>query len=213
MLPILIPAIIAAVGAVAQGASSIAAGNAAQKAQDQLQARRDAAERRYQQEYNTDFLDTATAKSTLAMLRRRNDKQIEAIGNDAIKQGATPETKVALAGKLNEGYAEAASRLAGFGTQYKQQLTDRHLARLDAFDNGLAQAEQGKAAAWQSLGDGIGNLSGAALSAYGAGAFGGTGAAKGAVINPMAQITTPSLRSIIAPSPAPITQITYPQYR
>lgn len=171
-IPLLVPAIIAAVGAAASIAGSVASGNAKSKADKQLQERRDKAERKYLHEINTDFLDTDTAQSTLAQLRKQNAKQIEAINNDAVRQGASEEAKVAMAGKLNEGYADATSRLAGFGTQYKQQIEDRYQRRVDGLDDALYNSQLGKADALGGLIGSIGGLTNAGLQAYGAGMFG-----------------------------------------
>lgn len=175
-LPLLVPAIIAGVSAIAGGISSASAAKKAKKAERQLQQRRDDAERRYLHEFNTDFLDTETAKSTLSSLRKGNQKQLDAANNDAVKQGTSEEAKVALAGKLNEGYSDAAARLAGFGTQYKQQLTDSHLRRLDSLDNALYNSQLNKSTAMGGITDAIGGLANAGMSAFGAGAFSKSGA-------------------------------------
>lgn len=167
----IIPAIIAGVGALAGGINSIISGNKAARAERQLQERRDQEKRRYLHEMNTDFLDTETAQSTLATLRKKNSKQVDAANTDAVKQGLSEEAQVAMAGKLNEGYADAASRLAGFGTQYKQQLTDSYLRRSDSLDNAIYNSQMNKAAATSSMTDAIGGVVNAGMSAWGSGAF------------------------------------------
>lgn len=170
-LPLLIPGIMAGVGALGGIFGDISAGNAAAKAEKQLRERRAAAERQYNQEANTDFLDTATAKSTLAALRRQNDKQMESAGNDAVKQGASDEAKVAMAGRLNENYADAASRLAGFGTQYQQQIKDRYQRRVDSLDDAIYNSQLNKPDALSTIGDAISGLSDAGMQIYAAGGF------------------------------------------
>lgn len=170
-LPLLLPLILGGAAGLGKIASGISAGNAAAKAEANLKARRDKAERQYLHDKNTDFLDTATAKSTLSALRKQNDRQMEANNNNSIRQGASDEAKVAMAGQLNENYADAASRLAGFGTQYKQQIEDRHLRRLDSLDDALYNSQLNKPSALGMIGDAFGTLGGSALSAYGQGAF------------------------------------------
>lgn len=170
-LPLLIPGIIAGVSALAGVGSSLAAGGAASSAERQLRERREADERRYLHESNTDFLDTETAKSTLSVLRKNNKKQLEAADNNAVKQGISEEAQVALAGRLNEGYADSASRLAGFGTQYQQQIKENYLRRVGSTDDMIYNSQLRKADALGGLIDSIGGLAGAGLMAYGSGAF------------------------------------------
>lgn len=177
MIPLLVGAAISIGGSAV---SSIAQGNAAKKQEDMLNEKRDEAEARYQHQLGTDYLDTDAAKSTLSMLRKQNDKQMEALGNDAVKSGASEEAKVAAASKLNENYAGAAAQLAGYGTQYQQALEDKYLRRVDSLDSALMGVEGQKANAWGAVGAGATQLGGAVMSGYGNGVFGGDGA-KGSV--------------------------------
>lgn len=161
----------AAVSILGSAVSSIASAESARKAADQQRARRDEAERRYLHEVNKDFLDTETAKSTLSAIRKQNDKQIEALGNNAIKAGASDEAKIAAASRANETYADAASRIAGYGTQYKQNIEDRYLARLDQFDDKLVDLERQKADAWIGLGNSVASVGSSVAQAHGEGVF------------------------------------------
>lgn len=163
----MIPLILGGLSAASGIASLIGQGNATR----QLEQRRKTEELQYLHDKNTDFLDTDTAKSTLATLRKQNQKQFEATNNDAVKQGMSEESRVALAGKQNENYADAASRLAGFGTQYQQQVRDSSRRRLDSLDNALYNADLDKADAWGTLASSIGSVANAGFAAYGAGAF------------------------------------------
>lgn len=208
-----IPIISGAVSLFSGIANSIAAGNAAKKAEADLKDRRDKAERQYLHEYNTDYLDTASAKSTLAQLRRQKEKQMEALQNDAVKQGTSEEGKVAMAGRLNDSYADATSRLAGFGTQYQQQIKDNYLRRLDTLDNALYNSQLGKADALSGVSASIGAAANSAMEAYGQGAFSKSIGAPSSSRVGFSTKPLPDLSSVVAVAPTPQTKITIPQYR
>lgn len=147
----------------------IGARKQARKAEKQLQERKDNLNNWYAQEKNTNYLDTDAARSTLALLRRQNKRQMEALNNNAVKAGTSDEAKVAAAGRLNDSYADAVSRIAGMGTQYKDNLRRDYMNRMDSLDNALFNVQMGKA---QAMNDTIGATTGAVsglLSAYGLG--------------------------------------------
>lgn len=165
----------AGVGAIGSLVSGLSARSKAKKAEKQLLERRDALNKEYAQDKNTDYLDTEAARSTLALLRRQNRRAQEALNNNAVKGGASDEAKVAAAASQNENYANAASRIAGMGTQYKQRLKENYQRRRDSIDDQLTQVQMQKA---QAMSDMIGGITGAAsglISAYGMGSGGGSG--------------------------------------
>lgn len=170
-IPLLIPAIIAGVSALAAAGASAAAAGEADAAENRLQNRSDAELRRYAHEKSTNFLDSDSARATLATLRRQNKKQTDEANTDAVKQGMSEEARVAMAGKLNENYGNQTTRLSGFGTQYKKQMEDSHLRRMDSLDNALYNSQLGKSSAWGGLTGAISGLGGAAMSAWADGAF------------------------------------------
>lgn len=168
----------AGVGAIGSLVSGLSARSKAKKAEKQLLERRDALNKEYAQDKNTDYLDTEAARSTLALLRRQNRRQTEAMNNNAVKSGASDEAKVAAAGRLNDSYADAASRIAGMGTQYKQQLKENYQRRRDSIDDQLTQVQMQKAQATSDMIGGITGATGGLISAFGLG--GGSGAQKAA---------------------------------
>lgn len=175
MLPILIGLGLQLASGVASG---ISAASKAKQAEKDLQARRDKAERELIQETNTNFLDTATAKAAIGALRKQGDKQMEALNNNAIKSGASEEAKVAAASSINESQANAISRLAGMGTQYKQQIKDRYQSRLDNLDNALYNSKLQQSDSIAGIADVVGSTVGSGIMAYGTGAFNKTSAPK-----------------------------------
>lgn len=139
---------IAAIGSIASG---ISARRAAKKAEKQIGKQLAENDRWYAQEKGTNFLDTDSARSTLALLRRQNQQQTEAMNNNAVKAGASDEAKVATAAGLNQNYANAASQIAGMGTQYKENLRQDYMNRRDSLNNQLQQVQQQKAQATSDM--------------------------------------------------------------
>lgn len=166
----------AGVGAIGSLVSGLSARSKAKKAEKQLLERKDALNKEYAQDKNTDYLDTEAARSTLALLRRQNRRQTEAMNNNAVKSGASDEAKVAAAGRLNDSYADAASRIAGMGTQYKQRLKENYQRRRDSIDDQLTQVQMQKAQATSDMIGGITGATGGLISAFGLG--GGSGGGK-----------------------------------
>lgn len=186
----------------------ISARRQARKAEKQIRQKQEALDKEYAHDKNTNYLDTEAARSTLALLRRQNQRQMEALNNNAVKAGTSDEAKVAAAGRLNENYADAASRIAGMGTEYKQRLKENYQNRTDSLDNALYNIQMGKA---QATGDMIGATTGAVggfLSAYGLGGNGTKAAARKAKIAEPAYVSKSLANTVgkVAP-PAPTLNV------
>lgn len=196
-----------AVGALGSLFSGISARNQARKAEKQLEQRKADLQSEYAQEKNTDYLDTETARSTLALLRRQNKRAQEALNNNAVKSGASDEAKVAAAARQNENYANAVSQIAGMGTQYKQRLKENYQQRLDSLDNALYSTQMSKAQATNDMIGGITNAVGGMLTAYGLqGGSGNKAAAKAAKTAEPAFVQN-SLSKTIGVSTAPAADL------
>lgn len=170
-MSILLPAISAGVSLIGSLVGGISSLNQQKKADQDLQRRRDESQRRFLQESNTNYLDTAAAKSTIATLRKQGEKQLNALNTDAVKKGASDEAKVAAASRINENQADSISRLAGFGTQYQQQIKDRYYRDVERLDDALYNSQINKAQTTAGMIDGITGAAGSFLSAWGTGAF------------------------------------------
>lgn len=144
-------AIGAGVSALGTLFSGLSARRQARKAERQLEQRKEALDKEYAHDKNTNYLDTESARSTLALLRRQNQRQQEALNNNAVKSGASDEAKVAAAGRLNESYADAVSQIAGMGTEYKQRLKENYQSRSDALDDALLNVKLQKAQATNDM--------------------------------------------------------------
>ena len=105
----------------------------------------------YDKEYNQNYLDSAEAQSTLQLLRNQMAQRMKAVDqNNAIK-GASDEARVATADKLQQGYSNAATQLAGYNTR-KQDYTNRLYQSLLQNQNAMEmQNVQNKASNWTNF--------------------------------------------------------------
>lgn len=133
------------VGAVLAGLSAVSSLiGALQSAQQnkavdaQLQQRQSELDSWYNREYNQNYLDTDEAKSVIQFLNNQKAEQMKKLAQGNAIKGASDETRVATADKLNRSMGDQITRLAGMGTQRKY-LTDRQYQNLKF---GLDQAEQ-----------------------------------------------------------------------
>lgn len=69
-----------------------------------------------------DYLQRADSQALLRQVDRNNKEYLDAMSNDAIRSGATSESKVAMAQRANEAYADVASSLAAQGQQRKDAI-------------------------------------------------------------------------------------------
>ncbi len=115
----------------------------------------------YQEQMNTNILDRA---DTLSMLKRYRDWQEEdakKYQTNAIKGGASEEAKIAYAQQANKGYADAISRIAAMGQQYKDRLSQNYATtRLNFKTRQADMAAQGGVQSAQAVASGIANAGG-----------------------------------------------------
>lgn len=145
----------AAASAIGGTIGAIRASKQAKKATKMVEKQKADNDRWYQQESNTNFLDTAASKATLAQLREEGKRQQQAATNSLSKAGATAEERIAAASGINQNYASAASRLAGLGTQYQQQVRARYDNKNDNYTSQLANIAAGKASTAAQIGDSV----------------------------------------------------------
>lgn len=120
----------------------------------------------YEGQMNANILDRA---DTLSMLKRYRDWQEEdakKYQTNAIKGGASEEAKIAYAQKANKGYADAISRIAAMGQQYKDRLSQNYMTkkfnfqtkRADMLGAGGQAVASGIANAGGTIGDLVGGM-------------------------------------------------------
>ena len=158
------------IGALVSLGSSIAGAAMGNKASKQKASAYDQAWGEYEDWYegqmNTSILDRA---DTLSMLKRYRDWQEEnakKYQTNAIKGGASEEAKIAYAQEANKGYADAISRIAAMGQQYKDRLSQNYATnrfnfqtkRADMATDGAQAVASGIANAGGVVGDLIGGI-------------------------------------------------------
>lgn len=124
----------------------------------------------YEGQMNTSILDRA---DTLSMLKRYRDWQEEnakKYQTNAIKGGASEEAKIAYAQEANKGYADAISRIAAMGQQYKDRLSQNYAT--NRFNFQTKRADMAAAGA-QAVASGIANAGGTLGSLIGGMNWGG----------------------------------------
>ena len=156
-------------GLISIGGSIAGAAMGNKAAKQQAQAYDDAwanYEDWYEGQMNTNILDRA---DTLSMLKRYRDWQEEnakKYQTNAIKGRASEEAKIAYAQEANKGYADAISRIAAMGQQYKDRLSQNfaqaklnfQTKRADIAGAGAQSVASGIANAGGVMGDLIGGM-------------------------------------------------------
>ena len=145
----------------------------------------------YEGQMNTSILDRA---DTLSMLKRYRDWQEETAKKyqtNAIKGGASEEAKIAYAQEANKGYADAISRIAAMGQQYKDRLSQGFMQQKLGYQQKRADMA---AAGTQAVASGIANAGGTLGSLIGGMNWGGKGgglspnkALKGVKVDPTSE--------------------------
>lgn len=120
----------------------------------------------YKGQMNANILDRADSLSMLKRYREWQDENNKKYQTNAIKGGASEEAKVAYAQKANKGYADAISRIAAMGQQYKDRLSQNYVTnrfnfqtkRADMAADGAQAVASGIANAVGVMGDIIGGM-------------------------------------------------------
>lgn len=160
--------------ALISGATSLFGASKASQERKKAQGITEAREREenatFNQKYNQNPLDTAAAKTAQNKVQEQMKEQSQALDNNAIKTGATTETKIANADKLQKNYTGFMGDMTARGEAYKRALLAAHQNRQGQFDAQKASATENNAQSYGNAGNniaqGIGNLGAAFLQAY-----------------------------------------------
>ena len=120
----------------------------------------------YEGQMGTNILDRADSLSMLKAYRDWQEENNKKYQTNAIKGGASEESKIAYAQKANKGYADVVSRIAAMGQRYKDQLSqgfaksfmDYQTKRADMAAAGAQAVANGIAGAGGVVGDIIGGM-------------------------------------------------------
>lgn len=114
--------VLAGLSALSSVFGSLKSAQANRRIDSQLAKRQSELERWYNKEYNIPYTDTEEAQSIIQLLKRQRDEALKKTTQAGAITGASDEARVATAGELNEDIMDALTRLAGYGTRYKQGI-------------------------------------------------------------------------------------------
>ena len=153
-LPIVMAGISAA-GSIFGGAM---ANKAARKQRRALEARQRKLDAWRDASLGSDYLSRADSQAALRTVRENIDEQLKATDTSAIKGGMTDEARAAYASRLNRGYADVVSQIAGMGEKYRDRVRDIYRQESNAIDDALMGINTGAGA--QNIATGIANAAG-----------------------------------------------------
>lgn len=138
--------------------------------QRKLDAWRDAA-------LGSDYLARADSQAALRAVRENIDEQLKAVDTSAIKGGMTDEARAAYASRLNRGYADVVSQIAGLGDRYRDRVRDSYMQQSNAVED--AKMGLNSTSGAENIVSGITGAAGTIASIIGGG--GGRGVTTGSV--------------------------------
>lgn len=106
----------------------------------------------------SDYLSRADSQAALRTVRENIDEQLKSADTSAIKGGMTDEARAAYASRLNRGYADVVSQIAGMGEKYRDRVRDIYRQESNAIDDALMGINTGAGA--QNIATGIANAAG-----------------------------------------------------
>lgn len=110
----------------------------------ELDAQRNTLDSRYHTELNNNYLDSGEGKSAVSIMNQRKKLSDDALSNNAVRMGATPEAEIAKAASINQNYANAVQRLATVGTEKKEKLNKEYYNAIDEIDKEKANLKSSK---------------------------------------------------------------------
>lgn len=129
-----------------------------QKVDDILSGRMDDLKTRFDKDYNTNFLNTEQAQSVMQVLSGQMDKQNKKIAGASAITGGSAEAENAARGESQGRFSEAITRLAGYGTQYKDMKEREYNRRDDSLQNIFLTHEMNKGQNWTNFMNNATNL-------------------------------------------------------
>jgi hypothetical protein len=161
-------ALIAGLGisALASGAAMFESGRQARKNDRMLNKMFKETTSWRDRELNKDFLETGVAKSAITLLNRKAKKDNEAAGNNNAASGATTDQALANRGKINEGYSNAVTKIAGMGTQHKENIRRDADNRIMGIRHMQMNNNTQKAQSCMNLANNVSNLGSAGIEAF-----------------------------------------------
>ncbi len=142
---------------------------------DILAGRMNDLQARFDKDYNTQFFDTDQAKSVIQTLSNQHERSNKRIENAGAISGASAEAKVAQRAKSQEVFGDSLTKLAGYGTQYKDMKERQFNRRDDTLQNFYLQHEMRKADNWSNFMNNASNVGQGGIAADAVGGGNGQG--------------------------------------
>lgn len=124
----------------------------------------------YAKESNTDYLDTAEGKSISEGLKKTLKENSKRTKEGAIKTGGSHEAEVASKEQAYESLGDSFRKIAGMGTQRKENLRREYMGQKQNLDNLRMGRMKQEADSWSTFANNAGKT---ASSWVGVGAEGG----------------------------------------
>ena len=130
-----VPLALAGISAVGKIAGGVMANKSARKQRRALEAKQRRLDAWRDAALGSDYLSRADSQAALRTVRENIDEQLKAADISAIKEGMTDEARAAYASRLNRGYADVVSQIAGMGEKYRDRVRDMYMQQSNAIDD------------------------------------------------------------------------------
>ena len=145
------------------------------EADSMLSGRMNDIQSRFDKEYNTPYLDTDQGMSIMKLLNKNFDKQSKKVDNASAVTGASHEAKIAARGKAQDNFDTSLTRLAGYGTMYKDMKERNYNRSMDQLFGHKLAVQEGKSENFTNLASNAANLGSSGITADAVGGGGGEG--------------------------------------
>lgn len=163
-----VPAVMAGISALGSLAGGWLGNKQARKQRRALEAKQRRLDAWRDAALNSDYLSRADSQAALRTVRENIDEQLKEVDTSAIKSGMTDEARAAYASRLNRGYADAVSQIAGLGEKYRDRVRDIYVQQSNAIED--AKMGIGSTTGAQNLVNSIASAAGTFASLAGASA-------------------------------------------
>ncbi len=143
--------------------SGISAANSSRAKSKILNQREEEIQQWYNQESNTDILDTSAVKSALSSQRKQHKEQQRKLSDSVVSRGLSDEAKVAYAAELNDDYANTISNVAAQGDRRDREIESSYRNEKNRLDNMRYEIQSAKSSAMSGLVDNIGQVAGSVI--------------------------------------------------
>jgi len=165
--------VLAGISALSSLFGSLQSARANQAIDAQLQKRQSELDTWYNKEYNINYLDTEEAKSVAELLNRHREQAMKKVDQRNAITGASDEARVATAEGINRSVGDELTRLAGYGTRYRDSIRREYQGLKGNLDMLQLQNLQNKSSQWSNFMTNALNAGIGFSQAGGEGAFGG----------------------------------------